>query len=230
MTEDLDFSRTALLVVDMQYGDAHRDWGLLRDKQAAGLIDDVERYATRLEDIVIPNIQRLLAAFRSSGGEVMYVRIESLTHDGRDRGAQHREKGIHFPPGSQEGKILEEIASVGDELVLSKTCGSAFRGTNIEYLLRNMSRDCVVVVGVVTGSCVQATAIDAAAQGFTTLVVDDATATWNDEMQAAALATMRERGVQVVTTDALASAEAHAYASESTGVARLERLARVGED
>src|SRR5689334_3517073 len=163
MTEPLDFSRTALLVVDMQYGDAHRDWGLLPDKRAAGLTDDVERYATRLDDMVVPNIQRLLAAFRSSGGEVVYVRIESLTEDGRDRGPEHRAKGIHFPPGSQEGKILEEIAPMGDELVLSKTCGSAFRGTNIAYLLRNMQRSTLVVVGVVTGSCVQATAVDAAA-------------------------------------------------------------------
>jgi nicotinamidase-related amidase len=203
MTADLDFSRTALVVVDMQYGDAHRDWGLLPQKRAAGLIDDVERYATRLDDLVIPNIQRLLRAFRGNGGEVVYVRIESLTQDGRDRGAQHREKGIHFPPGSQEGKILEDIAPLGDELVLSKTCGSAFAGTNIEYLLRNMQRSTVVVVGVVTGSCVQATAIDAAARGFTTLVVDDATATWSDEMQAKALTAMRERGVQVVTTQAV---------------------------
>ena len=65
----------------------------------------------------------------------------------RDRGPEHRAKGIHFPPGSQEGKILAEIAPVGDALVLSKTCGSAFRGTNIEYLLRSMDRDRVVVVG-----------------------------------------------------------------------------------
>jgi nicotinamidase-related amidase len=214
----------------MQYGDAHRDWGLLPDKRAAGLIDDVERYATRLDDVVIPNVQRLLAAFRASGGEVIYVRIESLTEDGRDRGPEHRAKGIHFPPGSQEGKILAEIAPLGDELVLSKTCGSAFRGTNIEYLLRNMQRSTLVVAGVVTGSCVQATAVDAAARGFTTLVVDDATATWNEDMQRTALASMRAGGVQVVTTDTLISGEAHADAAQAFGVARLERLTRVGED
>lgn len=230
MAKDLDFSSTALLVVDMQYGDAHRDWGLLPDKRAAGLVGDVERYATRLDTLVIPKIQRLLAAFRRAGGEVIYVRIESLTQDGRDRGPEHRAKGIHFPPGSQEGKILTEIAPVGDELVLSKTCASAFRGTNIEYLLRNMSRDCLVVVGVVTGSCVQATACDAAARGFRTLVVDDATATWNDEMQHTALGTMRECGVEVVTTEALTSGEPHTNAPQASRVARLERLARIGED
>jgi nicotinamidase-related amidase len=199
---DVGYEASALLVVDMQYGDAHRDWGLLKDKRAAGMVDDVERYAGRLDALVIPNIQRLLAAFRANAGEVIYLRIESLTSDGRDRGPEHRAKDIHFPPGSQEGKILAEVAPVGDELVLSKTCGSAFRGTNIEYLLHNMQRSCVFVVGVVTGSCVQATASDAVARGFATTVVEDATATWNADMQRTAIETMRERGARVLSTDA----------------------------
>jgi nicotinamidase-related amidase len=199
---DSGYETSALVVVDMQYGDAHRDWGLLKDKRAAGLHDDVERYARRLDGLVVPNIQRLLAAFRDNGGEVIYVRIESLTEDGRDRGPEHRARGIHFPPGSQEGKILVEIAPVGDELVLSKTCGSALRGTNIEYLLRNMQRLSVYVVGVVTGSCVQATALDAVERGFSTTVVEDATATWNADMQRAAIETLRGRGAAIVTTEA----------------------------
>jgi nicotinamidase-related amidase len=199
----LDYATTALVIVDMQYGDAHRDYGLLKDKTATGQVEIVETYARRLDDMVVPNVQRLLRAFRENGGEVVFVRIESLTMDGRDRGAQHRAKGIHFPPGSKEGEILAEIAPCGDELVLSKTCGSAFRGTNIEYLLRNMGREHVVVVGVVTGSCVQATACDAAERGFETLVVEDATATWNDEMQQAAVEVMRSKGAAIVCTAAL---------------------------
>jgi nicotinamidase-related amidase len=199
----LDYATTALVIVDMQYGDAHRDYGLLKDKAAAGQAEDVETYARRLDDLVVPNIQRLQAAFRSKGGEVVFVRIESLTMDGRDRGSQHRAKGIHFPPGSKEGAILAEIGPWCDELVLSKTCGSAFLGTNIEYLLRNMGCERVVVVGVVTGSCVQATACDAAERGFETLVVEDATATWNDEMQQSALELMRSRGAAIVCTSAL---------------------------
>jgi len=197
----VDFASTALVVVDMQYGDAHREYGLLKDKRAAGLVDEVERYAARLDSLVIPNIQRLLGAFRNNGGEVIFVRIRSLTMDGRDRGPEHTKRGIHFPPGSEEGEIVAEIAPRGDEIVLSKTCGSAFRGTNIGYLLRSMARDRIVVVGVVTGSCVQATTCDAVERGFETLVVEDATATWDDRMQCAAIELMRSRGAQVVCTN-----------------------------
>lgn len=199
----MDYARTALVIVDMQYGDAHRDYGLLKDKRAAGLVDDVERYATRLDTLVVPNIQRLLRAFRTSAGEVIFVRIQSLTDDGRDRGPEHRQRGIHFPPHSREGEVLAEIAPCGDEIVLSKTCGSAFRGTNIEYLLRSMERERVVVVGVVTGSCVQATTCDAVERGFETVVVDDATATWDEHMQCSAIDVMRSRGARVLRTDAI---------------------------
>jgi nicotinamidase-related amidase len=199
----LSYATTALVVVDMQYGDAHRDYGLLKDKRAAGDIDTVERYASRLDTLVIPNVQRLQRAFRANGGEVIFIRIESLTDDGRDRSPEHRQRGIHFPRGSKEGAILAEIQPVGDELVLSKTCASAFRGTNIDYLLRNMLRDHVVVVGVVTGSCVQATTCDAVAHGFTTLVIEDATATWDAEMQQSAIDLMRARGAAILDTDAL---------------------------
>jgi nicotinamidase-related amidase len=199
----VSFEQTALVVVDMQYGDAHRDFGLLKSKREAGQTAVVEAYASRLEQLVVPNIQRLQTAFRAHGGEVIFVRIESLTQNGRERSAEHRAKDIHFAPGSKEGAILDEIGPCGDELVLSKTCGSAFRGTSIEYLLRNMQRSHVVVVGVVTGSCVQATSCDALERGFATLVVEDATATWSPEKQASALALMRGRGADVVSTEQL---------------------------
>jgi nicotinamidase-related amidase len=196
----MDLNRAALVVVDMQYGDAHRDYGLLRTKRENGEVERVEVYARRLDEVVIPNIQRLLSVFRSAGGEVVFIRIQSLTRDGRDRGAGHRAKGIHFPPGSKEGEILP----LDDELVFSKTCGSAFEGTPLEYVLRNMDRSQVVVVGVVTGSCVQATALSALERGFSTLIVDDATATWDDTMQRAAIQTMRERGAVIAATAELA--------------------------
>jgi hypothetical protein len=36
-----------------------------------------------------------------------------------------------------------------------------------------------------------------------TLVVEDATATWNEDMQRSAIELMRERGVTIVCTDAV---------------------------
>ena len=53
----------ALLVMDMQYGDAHPDYGAIR-KLTDETSEDVTRYfVERLRDVVVPNIQRLQAAF-----------------------------------------------------------------------------------------------------------------------------------------------------------------------
>jgi nicotinamidase-related amidase len=192
---------TAALVVDMQYGDAHRDYGLLRARREAGQAPEIEYYAARLETLVVPNLQRLLPACREAGIEVLYTVIASLTRDGRDRSLGHKELGIHFPPGSQEARVLEEIAPAGDEMVLPKTCSSVFNGTQIEYVMRNMGIRELLVCGVVTGSCVEAVVRDAADRGFSVTLIEDATATWSPEMQAAALQVMAERYAKVWSTE-----------------------------
>jgi ureidoacrylate peracid hydrolase len=153
-----------------------------------------------LETLVAPNLQRLLPACRRAGIEVLYTVIASLTQDGRDRGLGHKQLGIHFPPGSREAQVLDEIAPVGDEIVLPKTCSSAFNGTQIEYVLRDIGIRELLVYGVVTGSCVEAAVRDAADRGFSVVLLEDATATWSPEMQAAALQVMSERYAKVWST------------------------------
>jgi nicotinamidase-related amidase len=52
--------------------------------------------------------------------------------------------------------------------------------------------DGVVVTGVVTNVCVEATARDAADRGLKTVVVDDACAAWDPEFHAATLRSFRK--------------------------------------
>lgn len=192
---------TALLVIDLQYGDAHRDYGLLKRMRDRGDGAAIEYYARRLEELVIPNVRRLQDAFRVAGLEVIHTRIQSLTRDGRDRSLEHKSLGIHHPPGSKEAEILPEVAPQGDEIVISKTCGGVFNGTSIEYVLRNLGIKNLVIVGVVTSGCVELAVRDAADRGFAVILVEDATATWTPEMQEAALRAMREIYAKVKTTD-----------------------------
>jgi nicotinamidase-related amidase len=185
----------------MQYGDAHRDFGHLRRMVERGDGAAIEYYASRLETLVIPNIRRLLTAFRGAGMEVIHTHIQSLTRDGRDRSLQHKSLGIHHPPGSREAQILEEVAPRGDEIVLTKTCGGVFNGTRLDYVLRNLGIRTLVIAGVVTSGCVELAVRDASDRGFAVVVVDDATATWLPEMQASAERAMREIYAKVKSTD-----------------------------
>jgi nicotinamidase-related amidase len=198
----LRLDRPILLVVDLQNGDAHPASAYVRRK-AGELGHDAERYyVSRLRDVVIPNVERLRKAFASAERSVIYARIQSLTADGRDRGSGHKMRGIHFPPGSWDGEILAEVAPGPNDIVLSKTASSAFVATGLGELIGNLGGRDLVVLGAVTGSCVQATVLDALgrAEGGVA-VVDDASAAWSAERHGEALGAMRTAGARVVTTD-----------------------------
>ncbi len=164
---------TALLVVDMQYLDAHPDYGFCRQAREAG--EDLAYYESRLKTATA-NLQKLLAAFREHRMEVIYTRIASLTQNGRDRSLAHKTVNIHAPPGSRESMILEEIAPLGDEIVFSKTVSSVFAGTNIDYVLRNIGIKTLVATGVLTSGCVNAAILDAFDRNYNIVLVEDACA------------------------------------------------------
>ncbi len=153
--ESLKQHHTALLVIDVQYLDAKQGFGLFSDAETSGLPPESLRYYfDRLDSLVLPNIIRLQEGFRASGLEVIHTRIQSLTQDGRDRGSGHKRLGLHAAPGSIEAKFLEEVAPVGDEIIINKTASGVFNSTNLAYVLRNMSITGLVVCGVYSNECV----------------------------------------------------------------------------
>ena len=130
-----------------------------------------------LRTIVLPNLRRLLDAFRAAGGEVMYTVMENLTADGRDRSLDYKLSKFFIAKGFWEAKVLDAVAPVGDEIVLPKTSSGVFNSTNIEYLLRNIGIDTLVVTGFLTDQCVDHTLRDAADRGFYPVCVSDGCAT-----------------------------------------------------
>ena len=77
---DLNPNRTALLVIDMQYSDAHADHGLgllLRDKY----LDAASYYFKRLAELVIPNHIRLIEFFRQNSFRIIYLTIGPMLPD-----------------------------------------------------------------------------------------------------------------------------------------------------
>jgi nicotinamidase-related amidase len=192
---------TALLCIDLQYGDAHRDHGVLRRMRERGDGELASYYIDRLERLVVPNVRRLQDACREAGIEVIHTKIESLTHDGRDRSLEHKRLGIHHPPGSFDARFLEEVAPQGDEIVITKTCGGVFNGTNIEYVLRNMGIENLIIVGVITSGCVEVAVRDASDRSFAVTLVEDACSSWSEEMERAAIRAMSEIYAKVYATD-----------------------------
>lgn len=199
---------TALLVIDMQYADASMEHGIMAHRRQVGQLAGLDYFAERL-GVIVPNIQRLQAACRGAGVEVIFTRIQSMSASGRDRGGAHRDLKIACPPGSKDAEILAEIAPLHDELVFSKTAGSSFNGTTLHYVLGNMGIKNLVLVGVMTSGCVESAARDAKDLGYGVIVVEDACATWSEEMQRASVRVLGEVFAKIKTTaEVLAAIEA----------------------
>ncbi|MCY6381805.1 cysteine hydrolase family protein [Hoeflea prorocentri] len=198
----LDPGVAALISVDMQNADCGAD--MLAEGRAGRVKPPrTVHFYEAVADIVIPNQQRLHAAIRAAGAETIYVAIESLTRDGRDRGIDHKVSGIHLAPGSTEARIIDAVAPAPDEIVLKKTASGAFGATNLDYILRNLGVTQLIVVGVVTHQCVENTVRQGADIGYLVTVVSDACATDSAEQHSAALAAMSGYARICTTADVL---------------------------
>jgi nicotinamidase-related amidase len=134
-------------------------------------------FDSQVRDVVLPNLRRLIDAFRSVRAEVMYTVMENYTKDGRDRSLDYKLSKFFIPKGSWDAKVLDAVAPNDDDIVLPKTSSGVFNSTNIEYLLRNIGIDTLVVTGFLTDQCVDHTVRDAADRGFYPVCISDACAT-----------------------------------------------------
>jgi nicotinamidase-related amidase len=192
---------TALLCVDIQYVDAHPDFGLGAKAKELGIAQFLDYYWERVENVVIPNVKRLQTAAREQGIEVIHVRVASTTADGRDSTLRYKALGLRTPRDTKEAQFLEEVGPEGDELVISKTTSSAFNSTNIDRLLRNLGIRNLIVTGVVTNGCVESTTRSAAELDYGTIVVEDATAAMAPQLHEHSILSMSYKDAVIHSTD-----------------------------
>jgi ureidoacrylate peracid hydrolase len=197
-------SRAALLFIDVQNFSCHPDgaeWATMPEEERAAKMGP---FLELMHAQVLPRMQRLQAGCRAAGIEVLYTTIESLTRDGRDRSLDYKITGFNVPKGSWDGRVVDEIAPGEDEIVLPKSSSSVFVSTHIDYILRNLGVQQLVISGVLTDQCVESAIRDACDLGYLVTQVTDACATFSEERQAASLRAIRGYCRQVTTDDLLA--------------------------
>lgn len=198
----LEPETSALLFIDVQNFSVRRDGGEFRDVSEAEIAGKYAYYFHRLHNVAIPNMQKLQAAFRAAGIEVLYTTIEALTKDGRDRSLDYKITGFLVPKGSRDGKVIDEIAPGDDEIVLPKGSSSVFVSTHVDYLLRCLGVRQLVLSGLLTDQCVESAVRDACDLGYLVTLVTDACATYSAERHEQSLRAIKGYCRQV-TTDAL---------------------------
>ena len=171
---DLDPTRTAVLVVDMQNAFA----------SPGGMFDRVGVPIGSIRDTVAPTRATVDAA-RQAGLKVIYLKMgfrADLSDLGTMGGAQERffaHMGI--PDGvltrDEWGTdIVDELAPELDDAVVYKTRFSGFYETELDDLLRAAGITHLIVTGCTTSICVESTVRDAFFRDYTCIVLEDCTA------------------------------------------------------
>lgn len=194
----LVLSRTALLVIDMQYDFCHPD----------GYSGSVLGADLRAASAIIPRIQAVIAWARTHSLMVVYTR-ESHRPDLSDLTASKRDRYINagYPVGSPgrmgrfliQGEpgtaLLDAFVPLDSEPVLDKSAQSAFVATDLEVMLRRRGITHLLFTGVTTECCVLGSYRHGSDLGFYGLLLEDCCAAFSAiEHQAAIEVVLGENG------------------------------------
>ena len=203
-------AQAALLVIDMQPCGVGAEAGLIQaiERTAPGYT----RYLVeRIRSEVMPNLQRLAAAFRNHGLPVYFTAFASAAGDGSDittatiryRDAQRRAttgESVILPRPHPATDIVAELGPVPGDVVLTKTSMDAFASTDLAAELTRRGVRTLVIGGVLTDACVESSARHAAERGFQVHVADDACAAWEEAFHAKSLANLSRYFARIAST------------------------------
>jgi ureidoacrylate peracid hydrolase len=176
---NIDTSRTALVVVDMQHAFCSR--GGMFD--AMGKLDE-----TRVQP-VIQTSKNVIEAFRNKGLKIIYLRM-GYRPDLADAGGpespnywkegslaalrEHPElKGRYLTVGTWDWEIIEELAPRQEDIIVNKNRFSAFPNTNFDIILKSSNLKYLVFTGLFTNVCVESTVRDAFFHEYFPILVID---------------------------------------------------------
>ena len=145
---------------------------------------------------IIPNIRALLDHARKVRVPVIYATDAHLP--GID--SEFDVWGRHAEAGSWGAEVVDELTPRKGDFRVFKRKYSAFQGTDLDQLLRELKVDTVILTGVVTDVCIQHTAADAFFRGYKVVVPKDCVEAVDEETQEASVKFIERTYGSTVTT------------------------------
>lgn len=184
MSAPLDPARTALLTIDLQNDFLHPDGAYGRAGQTAP-------HLVALPDRIAP----LRKSLRAKGGVFVSAQFTLVpARDGAPLIAEHLKKlrpflgRGDFCPGAKGHRLVDALAPA--DFVIEKVAYSAFYQTRLEYVLKAVGIDTLIVGGIVTNGGVASTVRDAHLRNIHTILLSDGSGAFDPEVHAATLTSL----------------------------------------
>jgi len=184
MSDHLDPKRTALLTIDLQNDFLHPDGAYGRAGQGSDLIAALPA-----------RIKPLADALRAKGGTYISAQFTLVPGpEGEPLIAPHLKKlrpflgKGDFAPGGWGHALVDELAPA--DYTVEKVAYSALYQTRLEYILRALDIDTLIIGGIVTNGGVASTVRDAHLRNIHTVLLSDGCAAFKPEVHEATLVSL----------------------------------------
>lgn len=184
MTHALDIKRTALLTIDLQNDFLHPDGAYGRAGQTSDAISALPH-----------RIKPVAEALRSKGGVYISAQFTLVPGpDGEPLIAPHLKElrpflgNGDFAPGSFGNSLVDSLAPA--DFTIEKVAYSALYQTRLEYILRFLDIDTLIVGGIVTNGGVASTVRDAHLRNIHTILLSDGCAAFKTDVHEATLVSL----------------------------------------
>jgi nicotinamidase-related amidase len=193
----IDPQRTALLTIDLQNDFLHPEGAYGRAGQGA---DSIKALPDR--------IKPLADALRSKGGTYVSAQFTLVPGPkGEPLIAPHLKqlrpfltKG-DFAPGGFGHSVVDTLKPA--DYTIEKVAYSAFYQTRLEYILRALDIDTIIIGGIVTNGGVASTLRDAHLRNIDTVLLSDGCAAFKSEVHEATLISLGSLGSQATCTEVI---------------------------
>ncbi|MEM9341821.1 MAG: isochorismatase family cysteine hydrolase [Pseudomonadota bacterium] len=180
----IDPTRTALMTIDLQNDFLHPDGAYGRAGQTSDLIAALPE-----------RIKPLAEALRARGGVYISAQFTLVPGPGGEPLIAPHLRALRpflskgdFAPGAFGHALVDDLAPA--DYSIEKVAYSAFYQTRLEYILRALDIDTLIVGGIVTNGGVASTVRDAHLRNFHTILLSDGCAAFNPEVHEATLVSL----------------------------------------
>ncbi|WP_290557074.1 cysteine hydrolase [Aestuariivita sp.] len=180
----LNPARTGLLTIDLQNDFLHPEGAYGRAGQGAPAIAALPE-----------RIKPVVEALRAKGGTYLSAQFTLVPGPGGEPLIAPHLKQLRpfltkgdFAPGGFGHSLVDTLAPA--DYTVEKVAYSAFYQTRLEYIMRALEIDTLIVGGIVTNGGVASTLRDAHLRNIETILLSDGSAAFNDDVHKATLTSL----------------------------------------